>query len=280
MTIDAARVWASDRLVAAGIVAAAREAAWLLEHVLALPAGTVQQHGDTALTREQETALRELVARRAAHYPLQYLLGHMEFAGARLRVTPEALIPRPETEDLVAEVLTLVTDRSAALRCADLGTGSGCIPIALALHLPRSQWWACDISDAALRLAACNAADNDCADRITFCMGDFFEAFASEARFDLITANPPYVADGTTLAPELAHEPQVALYAGHDGLAAYRRIFSELARRLAPGGIFMGEMALEQGPALCTVAAQSGLPTPEIRPDMTGRPRFVIVRQR
>ena len=134
MTIDAARVWASDRLVAAGIVAAAREAAWLLEHVLALPAGTVQQHGDTALTREQETALRELVARRAAHYPLQYLLGHMEFAGARLRVTPEALIPRPETEDLVAEVLTLVTDRSAALRCADLGTGSGCIPIALALH--------------------------------------------------------------------------------------------------------------------------------------------------
>jgi len=140
-----ALAWAAQQLVQAGIANARREAQWLLEHVLLLPADATSLVADTPLNVTQQTAFIALVERRARREPLQYLLETVDFAGVTLRVTPTVLIPRPETELLVEHAAAAVINRTAPLQCADLGTGSGCIAIALATRLPRAHWWACDL---------------------------------------------------------------------------------------------------------------------------------------
>ena len=246
--------------------------------MLRVPAGTLTLLDNAPLDTAQQTAFAALVARRARRYPLQYLLETVEFAGVTLRVTPDVLIPRPETEELVAHATAAMAGRTAPLHCADLGTGSGCIAVALAARLPQAHWWACDISAAALQLAEANAQRNHCAGRITFCRGDFWDALPPAQTFDLVCANPPYVATGYALPAELQHEPAAALFSGADGLDAYRAIVAQLARRLKPNGVFVGEMGFDQADALRALCRAQGLPAPEILLDAQGQPRIVLIR--
>ncbi|MCX7002726.1 MAG: peptide chain release factor N(5)-glutamine methyltransferase [bacterium] len=276
-TTKDALAWAAQRLTLAGIANARREAGWLLEHVLHVPAGALATVAGTPLNATQQAAFNTLIERRARREPLQYLLETVDFAGVTVRVTPAALIPRPETELLVDHAATAV-NRAAPLQCADLGTGSGCIAIALATRLPHSHWWACDLSADALQLATANAQRNQCAERITFCCGDFWEALPPDLTFDLVTANPPYVADDTALEPELHYEPALALFSGADGLAAYRAIFTQLAARLKPGGVFVGEIGFDQAKAVAAVSRHAGLPAPEIFKDAGGHARVIFMR--
>lgn len=182
-TTKDALAWAAQQLTQAGIANARREAGWLLEHVLHVPAGTLSTISQTVLTPAQNAAIVALVQRRARREPLQYLFETVDFAGVTVRVTPAALIPRPETELLVDHAAAAV-NRAVPLQCADLGTGSGCIAIALATRLSHSHWWACDLSADALLLATANAQRNQCAERITFCCGDFWEALPPNLTFD------------------------------------------------------------------------------------------------
>ena len=276
-TTKDALAWAAQQLAQAGIANARREAGWLLEHVLRVPAGTLSTISQAVLTPAQNTAIIAVVQRRARREPLQYLLETVDFAGVTMRVTPAALIPRPETELLVDHAAAAV-NRAVPLQCADLGTGSGCIAIALATRLPHSRWWACDLSADALQLATANAQRNQCADRISFCCGDFWEALPPNLTFDLVTANPPYVANDTTLEPELHYEPALALFSGADGLAAYRAIFAQLAAHLKPGGVFVGEIGFDQAKAVAAVSRHAGLPAPEIFKDAGGHARIIFMR--
>ncbi len=278
MTIGEALAWAARSLRSSGIHPAEREARWLLEHTLGKDRAKVLTDLGTSLTRTQQEHYVRLVQRRVERYPLQYLLAEVDFAGVTLDVTPDVLIPRPETEQLVERVLQLVADRNAALQCADLGTGSGCIAIALAAQLPQSRWRACDTSAAALAIARQNAERNGVAERITFSRGRWFDAFPPEMRFDVIVTNPPYVADGEKLEPELRHEPRCALFAGREGLDAYTEILPELRTHLAPAGIFVGEIGHEQTGALRALARQHGFADAEFTRDLSGRTRFFVIR--
>lgn len=272
--ITTALAAAAARLGDAGIQPAAREARWLLEHVL--DGDRSWQHEPSArLTGEQARALDALVAQRSTRYPLQYLLGAVEFAGLTLRVTPAVLIPRPETEEMVELVLEHVAARDAALECVDLGTGSGCLAIALANALPRSQWYACDISDAALDVARGNAEQNGLAARISFRQGSWWAALPQGHEFDLVVANPPYVEEGARLEPELAHEPAAALYAGRTGMDAYRAIAAELDVHLAPRGMFFGELDAAHAEDTRALLAHHTRRAVTLHTDLSGRARFV-----
>ena len=149
---------------------------------------------DEVLNEDERSAMRDLVRRRAQSEPVAYLVGHREFFGLDFRVTPAVLIPRPDTETLVVELLDVAKPLTAP-RILDLGTGSGCIAIAAAVNLPAAQITATDLSDAALAVARGNAESHHVLDRIRFLSGDLFAAVAHEERFDVVASNPPYIAD-------------------------------------------------------------------------------------
>lgn len=203
---------------------------------------------------------RELVRRAATGQPIAYLTGTKEFFSLPFQVTPDVLIPRPESEILVERALAVIRRTSAGQPAIlDLGTGSGCIAVSLARHLPEARIFASDVSEAALRVAGHNAERHGVAGRICFRHGDLFEPWAADAAepadsvppaFDVIVCNPPYV--GTAGAPLAANvrdfEPHVALFAGEDGLDFIRRVLAEAPRRLRPDGHLLMEMAFDQAP--------------------------------
>ena len=274
-----ALTWAEKELTLADIHPAGREACWLLEHVLQADTVLGSRAFEQMLPAETVESFYALVRKRASHYPLQYLLGSLEFAGITLAVTPDVLIPRPETEYLVERILIRVPDRTAELVCADLGTGSGCLALALSAALPQSCWHACDTSTAALKLADSNAVHNHVSDRILWYCGNWFEAYCDTQVFDMIVSNPPYVAEGEALAPELGFEPAVALYGGRDGMDAWRVIIGGLPERLAPGGFFAGEFGLHQETMLEHLARQAGFRTVGFEADLSGRMRYIFIVQ-
>ena len=188
---------------------------------------------------EQATLARfeRLLERRLGAEPLAYILGEREFWSLSFEVTSDVLTPRPETETLVAALLERIASSPESTRVLELGTGSGCIAIALARECPRLEITATDISDAALCVAKRNAARLEVADRIDFRRGDLLAPVAGE-HFDWIVSNPPYLArdDAETLPPELASEPDGALFGGADGLEITRRIWQEAPAALAAGG--------------------------------------------
>ncbi len=225
---------------------AARDAELLLLHILQVPRVTLLAHPDRELTLGEQVVYENTITRRLHHEPIQYITGRQEFYGLVLNVTPAVLIPRPETEHLVEAVLKLLpTDRP--LKIADIGTGSGAIAIALAVHLPRAEIIALDISTEALAIAAANAREHNVANRIGFLQSDLLSALNDEAEaFDAIVSNPPYVAetDRATLHPQVRdHEPATALFAGETGLDIYRRLVPEAHNALKPNGL----LALEIG---------------------------------
>jgi release factor glutamine methyltransferase len=234
---------------------ATRDAELLLLHTLNLPRTALFLDPSRPLTDAEQATYNRLLARRAAGEPIQYILGEQEFYGLALRVTPAVLIPRPETELLVEAVLERLPS-TRPLRIVDIGTGSGAISIALAVHRPNAQITTLDISPTALALARENALTHQVSDRIRFLESDLLSTVAAEAPFDAIVSNPPYVpeTDRATLHPQVRdHEPATALFAGPDGLAIYTRLIPQAYAALLPGGLLALEFGHGQRDALAAL---------------------------
>lgn len=219
-----------------------------------------------------------LVERRAGHEPVAYMVGRQEFFGLDLRVTPDVLIPRGDSEVLVDAALAA---RSDAARVLDCGTGSGALLLAVLAQMPQAMGVGTDRSAAALAIAADNAARLRLADRARMILADWsapgWQA-ALGAPFDLILANPPYVEDAAELAPSVrAHEPAGALFAGPDGLDAYRVLVPQLPGLLAPGGVALVEIGWTQADAVSAIACGAGLGT-RLHRDLANRPRVLEMR--
>ncbi len=268
----------------AGIANAVREADWLLASVLDMPAHVLIVEGARSVAARQAEQVRSLLKRRAAHEPLQYLLGTQEFRGLDIAVTPDVLIPRPETELLVEEALRAASGIAEPVM-ADVGTGSGCIAVAIACERPDATVYALDLSGGALAVARSNATRHGACGRIRFIRADLLGAFNGTAAeiFDVFVSNPPYIPeqDVEKLQPEVArYEPRAALAAGPDGLAFYRRLLRETPPLLKPGGRLIMELGYGQAEAVTHLARQDGaFDSVECRKDAAGIDRVLLARR-
>jgi release factor glutamine methyltransferase len=264
-TLSEARARGVDRL----------DAQLLLAHALDRPRAWLLAHDDAALDSSQAQVVRDAISRRAAGEPLAYLIGEREFHGLALRVNPAVLVPRPETELLVDWALELLARRQAASsspRVVDLGTGSGAIAIAVKWGCPAADVVATDISSAALDVAAQNAGRIGV--ELTLLQGSWWSASAlAERRFELVLANPPYIAADDVHLSALRHEPALALTPGGDGLGALRQIIDQAAEHLAPGGWILLEHGYDQAEAVRALLRGRGLRQIETRRDLAGQPR-------
>jgi release factor glutamine methyltransferase len=221
-------------------------------------------------------SFESLVTRRLRREPIAYIRGTQEFYGREFLVGPGVLIPRPETELLIDAVRAVAAGRPAP-RIADIGTGSGCIAVTLALELPGARLVATDVSAEALVIARGNAAAHDVFRRITFAETSYLTGV--KGTFDVVASNPPYVSesDGRGLQPEVRDfEPARALYGGADGLRDIRMIVAEAPRSLVPGGALVVEVGMGQAESVLSIAAEAGLADAVIRHDLQGIPRVVV----
>jgi release factor glutamine methyltransferase len=298
--------WTTQHLKKHGSETPRLDAEILLGHARGCP--RIQLYVDYAapLTDAQRASMRELVHRRAKAEPVAYLVGRREFFGLDFRVTPAVLIPRPETETLVLELVTAGRKRAgqppleepaplerppaiaesgeaAPLRILDLCTGSGCIAVASAVNLPGARITAVDLSSEALGVAQKNAEAHQVADRIRFLSGDLFAPLAADDRFDFIASNPPYVSDSemATLPADIRlHEPHLALRAGPRGLDIIERLIAGAPGHLGPGGLLAMEISPEQTPEVTAlIAAVPALEMLRVSKDTAGRPRVVLARR-
>ncbi len=246
----------------------AAEARLLLGHVLDCPAVWLASHSDDTVAAERAAEFSALAGRRAAGEPMAYLTGKREFYGRKFTVTPAVLIPRPETELLVDIALQKVGAGGTA-NILDLGTGSGCLAVSLALELPASRVTAVDVSPAALAVARGNA--EQLGTRIDFVTSDWFAGLPAQL-FDLIVANPPYVAAGDPhlSSGDLRFEPAGALTDHADGLAAIHRIVAEAPSWLAEGGWLLLEHGYDQAAVVWQLLVESGYIAVEQWPDLAG----------
>jgi release factor glutamine methyltransferase len=232
------------------------------------------------LSPAQRAAYERDVCERATGTPLPYLTGEREFFGLSFAVTPDVLIPRPETETLVEIALAWLARRpaQAVIRAVDVGAGSGCITVALAAHRPALPICAVDLSRAALHIARANAARHHVAARVSFVQSDLLSAV--DGPLDLIVSNPPYVAAEAWAALPISvqREPRLALLSGAEGLSAIRRLLEQAARRLAPSGLLLIEIGERQANAARTYA-QAAFPDASIRivPDLAGKDRVLEI---
>lgn len=216
------------------------------------------------------------VARLAAGEPLAYIVGEQPFREGVFVVTPDVLIPRPDTEVLVACALEHLPSRDG-MKVLDLGTGSGCIAMSIALERPNAEVTAVDASPAALEVARLNAQRLRAAN-VQFVRSDWFEGLV-DGRFDVIVANPPYIATADPHLEDLTHEPRAALVAGPDGLDAIRRIVAGAADYLEPGGVLLVEHGYDQRPAVLALFQAAGLLDVCGVDDLAGRARVVVGRR-
>jgi release factor glutamine methyltransferase len=249
-----------------------RDAELILAHVLGCDPTALLTHPERPLSAKEADGFESLLKRRLANEPVQYLTGEQEFYGLLFEVSPDVLIPRPETEHLVEAVLERF-DREANPRIVDVGTGSGAIAVAIAHALPRSQVTAVDSSPEALVVARSNAERHGVMDRMSFLQSDLLAA-AERTQFDVVVSNPPYVADGEVLEPQVAHyEPHSALYAGPTGLEIYERLIPQARAVLKPRGWLMMEIGYGQQAVL--EALLGGWSEVSFVPDLQGIPRVV-----
>jgi release factor glutamine methyltransferase len=259
---------------------ARRDAETLLLHLIQRDRAFLIAHPEEALSAEGVVRYYALVERRAAGEPIQYITGEQEFYGLPFHVNHNVLIPRPETEGLVERVLELAAG-FARPRIVDVGTGSGAIAVALAANLPQATVTAIDISEAALEVARINAERNGVADRIRFTQCDLLAPFAAGS-FEFVVSNPPYVpsADRDSLAAEVRdHEPHMALFAGEDGLAIYRRLIPAAHAVLAAGGWLALEIGCGQAEAMRGLLAEAGFVQIEFARDLQGIERVATARR-
>ena len=266
------------RLEAAGVPEARRNAEWMLEEVLGCGRAMLYAWPERPVPPEAARRFLEMTARRERREPVQYVVGHTDFFGLRVRVTPDVLIPRPETEQVVEAALERLEGR-AAPRLLDVGTGSGCIALALRHARPDAEVFACDVSRAALAVAAGNARALGLA--VTFLHAD---ALAPDfpARvpgpFDLLVSNPPYVPPGeaASLAPEVAaHEPHRALFTDADPLQFYRALARHARPLVIPGGALVFETHADHAAAVRDLLVEAGFADVRLENDLAGRPRIV-----
>jgi release factor glutamine methyltransferase len=270
-------------LAAAGVETPALDAELLLRHLLAWDRATLLVREGEPLPDDATARFRELAARRAARRPLQHLTGRQAFWRHEFVVTPDVLIPRPETEVLVEAALERLRSVDAPT-VADVGTGSGCIALSLAAERPDAAVYATEISPAALEVARHNAARLGLSGRVSFLEGDLMGPLEGlRGRLDLVACNPPYVDPAALpgLAPEVRdHEPRGALVAPAGVLSAYERLAPQAARLLRPGGWLLLEIGLGQQDEVGRLVSEAGLDVTEVRPDLRGIPRVVVARRR
>ena len=242
---------ATDKLRAAGIDSARLDAEVLLAYVLNTRRLALYVHVAKELTDEQIFRYNNLIQRRLDRVPVAYLTGHKEFMGLNFAVTPDVLIPRPDTEVLAQGVIEHLQEFHRDIKMADIGTGSGAICISILKFLDNITADAVDISPQALDIARFNAEKFNVTDRITFHEGNLFEPLAGK-KFDVIISNPPYVSTGdfATIQPEVADEPRIALDGGADGLDFYRTIVTEAPKFLSDDGFLAVEIGADQAEAV------------------------------
>ena len=242
---------ATDKLRAAGIDSARLDAEVLLAYVLNTRRLALYVHVAKELTDEQIFRYNNLIQRRLDRVPVAYLTGHKEFMGLNFVVTPDVLIPRPDTEVLAQGVIEHLQEFHRDIKMADIGTGSGAICISILKFLDNITADAVDISPQALDIARFNAEKFNVTDRITFHEGNLFEPLAGK-KFDVIISNPPYVSTGdfATIQPEVADEPRIALDGGADGLDFYRTIVTEAPKFLSDDGFLAVEIGADQAEAV------------------------------
>ena len=283
-SIRAALAWATVRLRAASATPRL-DAELLLAHVLGWSRARVLAEGHLSLGDAQQSAFRDLVARRAMLEPVAYIVGHKEFYGLDFVVNHHVLVPRPETELLIDLALQRVQQlrRSAGrfgagdrLRIVDVGTGSGCIAVALAVHLPEAQVEAVDSSREALEVARQNVARHGVAQRVRLAEGDLLVGVRTPA--DMIVSNPPYTVLSEISEDVRRHEPRIALDGGPDGLAAYRRLLEQAPAKLRRDGAILLEIGATQG-AVVRELARTHFPHAQIAvyPDLAGLDRVVVI---
>lgn len=259
-TVSALLRTTRDLLAQRGLESPRLDGELLLGHVLGLSRTQLYMYGDREVDTEQRDAFRELVRRRLRGEPIAYLLGRRGFWNLELRVDPRVLIPRPETEHVVEQVLAYTAGRKyAPWKIVDVGTGSGALALALASELPNATVVAIDASADALAVAAQNAELLGLRDRVKLVRGDLLEPIVrAGARVHIVVSNPPYVGedDGAELEAGVRdHEPHMALFAGRDGLALIKRLLPQTAAVLEPGGLFVCEHGTAQGEAVRALAA-------------------------
>ena len=274
---------AIKRLREAGVESPQLDAQLLMAHALGCSRLDVISHPERILTTTEETAFRSMLDRRAARYPLAYILGKKEFFGLEIEVSPAVLIPRPETEILVEECLRRVGDEPLI---ADICTGSGAIAVALAVNSPKARIWATDTSDEALKVARVNAEKHGVATRISILRGDLLDetivrqltAGLSSHLLDAIVSNPPYIPTGVieSLELEVRQEPVQALDGGLDGLDVYRRLF---AQAMGLSKLVAVEIGMGQADPVTQIATDVGWSHIEIVQDLAGIERIVMARR-
>jgi release factor glutamine methyltransferase len=260
-----------------GVEGARLNAELLIGHALGLKRMQLYLQFERPLTEPELEKIRPLVKRRGNREPLQYINGETEFSGLKLKVDRRALIPRPETEYLIEQVLGRITAPPAAI--LDLGTGSGAIALVLATKYSAATVTAVDQSADALALARENAEALGLAARVNFVRSDWFAALPADARYQLVVANPPYLSDVEVgeAQPEVKDfEPLAALSAGSDSAADLKHIIREARRWLTPGGMLACETGIAQHDQLQALAAELGYGRTESLRDLTGRERYLL----
>jgi len=272
--------WTEDFLRKKGFESPRLEAQILLAHALGCKKIDLYVRFSEEPSEEKRTVFREIVKRRSEGTPVAHLVGHREFYSLSFAVSPDVLIPRPETETLVMEALRLLKPL-AAPRVLDLGTGSGCIALTIAKQHKSSRVTAVDISPKALAIARGNAEHHGVAERVTFLEGDLFAPVAVQT-FDLIVSNPPYIAHAEfpTLDPGVRDfEPRSALDGGPDGLEFYRRLAADAGQFLNPSGTILVEIGSTQEESVRALFAERMKVGNTIR-DLGGRPRVIAAQRR
>jgi len=267
-TVARLLAWTQDHLRRAGLESARLCAEILLAHAMGCERLRLYTRYDEAPIPEVLARFRKLVRQAGTGRPIAYLTGQKEFFALSFEVTPDVLIPRPETEILVERTISLVRKQASGERngetpaqpaLLDLGTGSGCIAVSLARHLPAARIYASDISEPALAVARRNAARHTVDTRIEFRPGDLLEPWGrpgAAASFDVIVCNPPYVATAGPVEPAVRdYEPRAALFAGVDGLDVIRRVLQDAPARLVAGGHLLLEMGYDHGGPVRELAA-------------------------
>jgi release factor glutamine methyltransferase len=274
-TIATARHALAEMFRQAGIDSADADARLLVAHALGIDRAALMTDGARALSAGEVNAIDALAARRLKREPVSRIFGHKEFWTLSLMVTPDVLVPRPETETVVEAALDMpLPMKQKKLRILDIGTGSGALLLALLSELPDATGIGTDISAAALEIARANAERNALAARCSFVGCDI--AAGVQGSFDLIVSNPPYIAHGeiATLAPEVRdYDPSAALDGGADGLDGYRAIAEQIRPLLTQVGRLIVELGAGQEPAVRALFTKTGLNVSGVKDDLAGVPR-------
>ena len=280
-TIGAALAETAAALTVAGCEEPRRRARWVIAAALRMSPAEVFARPERVLGAPELARIAAIRERVAAREPLGRVLGQREFWGLDFALTPDTLEPRPESETIVEAVLARLADRGAPYRFLDLGTGTGCLLLALLSEYPRANGVGIDLAPGAAATARLNAAALGLDTRASFAAGDWGRGLAGGG-FDAAVANPPYIATAALagLPPEVReHDPRLALDGGEDGLAAYRALAADLSRLLVPGGLFAGEIGMGQEEAVAAILGAGGLAVEAVVPDLAGIARCLVARR-